>query len=82
MAEIDLDSMGSDRRLERCEIVGATAETLQSDDDGASLVDHLPETTIAVLAELAELTEQGRSYYDRAVEAGGLIGPPRVFPVP
>ena len=33
----------------------------------------------AILSELSELTEQGRSYFDRAADARGLIGPPAVF---
>ena len=79
MSEIDLDSMGSDRTLERVEIVGATVEQLQRDDSFVSLLEHMPGGAVAVLSEMTELTEQGRSYYDRAVDARGLIGPPSVF---
>jgi len=79
LAEIDLDTMGSDRRLERLEIVGATTERLQSGSSATPLPAHLPRGSVCVLAELNELTEQGRSYFDRAADAGGLIGPPAVF---
>jgi transcription-repair coupling factor (superfamily II helicase) len=79
MHEIDLGTMGSDRKLEHVELVGATLEKLQTDEGMVPLAAHLPQATIAVLAELNEITEQGRSYFDRAHDARGIFGPPAVF---
>jgi transcription-repair coupling factor (superfamily II helicase) len=76
---IDVDTMGSDRRLDQVELVGATVEQLQSDDAVVPFLEHMPHETIAVLAEVGELTEQGRSYYDRVSDARGILGPPAVF---
>ncbi|MCI0676194.1 MAG: hypothetical protein L0Y42_10530, partial [Phycisphaerales bacterium] len=77
--EIDLGTMGSDRKLDRVEIVGATLEKLQTDEGMVSFATYLPRQTLAILAELAEITEQGRSYFDRAHDARGIYGPPAVF---
>ncbi|MGI9431396.1 MAG: transcription-repair coupling factor, partial [Myxococcota bacterium] len=76
---VDLDTMGSDRRLDRLELVGATVEQLQSERESVSFIDHLPKDAVAILAEVIELTEQGRSYFDRVHDAGGIHGPPEVF---
>jgi len=75
---VDLDTMGSDRRLDRLELVGATVEQLQS-DEGCSVLEFVPPETTAILAEVGELTEQGRSYFDRVRDSGGIFGPPAVF---
>ncbi len=77
--EIDLETMGSDRRVERAEIVGVSAERLETAEAASSLLDHFPGGFAAVLAEVAEIHEQGRSYYDRAVEARGLVSLPDVL---
>jgi transcription-repair coupling factor (superfamily II helicase) len=77
--EIDLDSMGSDRALDELQIVGASVERLQGAQRAVLLPSLLPQTTVAVLAELVEITEQGRSYYDRAVDSGGIAGLPAVL---
>ncbi len=76
---VDLDTMGSDRRLESLELVAARPEQMQRDEGTVSFLEYLPEGTVAVLAEILEITEQGRSYYDRAVDARGVFGPPAVF---
>ncbi|UCD76663.1 MAG: transcription-repair coupling factor [Phycisphaerales bacterium] len=70
--QIDLDTMGSDRRLDSVELVGEAGEDVLSGEGTVNLADMLPAESVAVLAELIELAEQGRSYMERAVEAGGL----------
>lgn len=70
--EIDLDTMGSDRRLERLEIVGATAEQLQDDKHLRAFAEVLPQGCVAIVAETIEIAEQGRSYMERAADAGGI----------
>jgi transcription-repair coupling factor (superfamily II helicase) len=72
--DVDLETMGSDRRRELVELVGVSAEALQPADDGAaSLLDYLPAETCVILAELVAINEQGRSYLDRATDARGLM---------
>ncbi|MHC4382671.1 MAG: transcription-repair coupling factor [Planctomycetota bacterium] len=72
--DIDLETMGSDRKRELVELVGVSAEVLQPADDGAiSLLEYLPAETTVILAELIEINEQGRSYLDRATDASGLM---------
>ena len=74
--EIDLDTMGSDRRLERVEIVGV-AEAARPEDEPPeatfSLLDYLTPESVAILAETVEMTEQARSYLNRAIDARGLF---------
>lgn len=77
---IDLDTMGSDRRLESLELVAATVDQIQTDQGTGSVIDYLPgAAATAVLAEVVEITEQGRSYFDRVSDARGIFGPPAVF---
>ncbi len=76
---IDLETMGSDRKLDDVMIVGASLEQLQTDRGAILFPSLLPNNAVAVLVEVAELTEQGRSYFDRATETGGIFGPPAVF---
>jgi len=71
--DVDLETMGSDRRLDRIEIVGMSAEAVPADASSKLLVDFLPVNTVTLLAEMIEITEQGRSYLDRAVDASGLV---------
>ncbi|HEB60999.1 MAG TPA: transcription-repair coupling factor [Phycisphaeraceae bacterium] len=82
--EIDPETMGSDRRINEAEIIGASLEKLRSLRDQVSLVSLLPgkksnHPVIAVLAEVLEITEQGRGYYERVTDARGIFGPPAVF---
>jgi transcription-repair coupling factor (superfamily II helicase) len=76
---IDLDTMGSDRKLDSIQLVGATLEQVQTDRGSVPFADYLPEGSSAILCEMMELTEQGRSYFDRVADAGGIYGPPAVF---
>ncbi len=89
MAEIDLESMGSDRNVNEVTIVSGKLGGGEAADakpkrtkraaDIPSLVSYLPGETVVVLAELLELNEQGRSYYERALDASRIIDPPSVF---
>jgi len=78
MHEIDLATMGSDRRIESLEVIGLGGAVLPQDDQ-ASFVETMPSTTCTFLGDPGELTEQGRSYFDRVADAGGIFGPPAVF---
>ncbi len=82
--EVDPETMGSDRRIERAEILGASLKQLQALRDQVSLLSLLPapcseRAAIAVLADVLELTEQGRGYYERVTDARSIFGPPAVF---
>jgi transcription-repair coupling factor (superfamily II helicase) len=72
--EIDPSSQASDRRIESVELVGATEGLLA--EGTIPLATHLPRTTTVVLAELGEIVEQGRGYWERVRDSGGVMGPP------
>ncbi len=73
LCEVDLDTMGSDRKLERAEIAGVSVDAMQPRQAMATVVGYLPTTTVSILAEMIEINEQGRSYLDRVADAGGLF---------
>ncbi|MCK4871310.1 MAG: transcription-repair coupling factor [Phycisphaerales bacterium] len=82
--EVDPDTMGSDRRVERAELIGATLSQMHGMDEPCSVLSMLPDPgsphgAITVLAEILELTEQGRGYYERVTDARSIFGPPSVF---
>ncbi|MEE2682150.1 MAG: transcription-repair coupling factor [Planctomycetota bacterium] len=77
--EIDLATQASDRRVEEVELIGATLESLQSDEGAIQFAGLLSRDSIAVLSEIAELTEQARGYWERIRDARGVFGPPAVF---
>lgn len=87
--EVDLNTMGSDRKLERLELIGAaiddSGESTAGTGGGASggdevnLAELLQRETVVVLAEVSELVEQGKGYVDRVPDAKGLYSPQEVF---
>ena len=70
--DVDVETMGSDRRLDRVEIIGMSVAGIPAGEACEMLTIHLPQETVAVLAEMVEINEQGRSYLDRAEDARGL----------
>lgn len=72
--EIDPRSQASDRRVESVELVGTTEGLLAAGNTPFSTL--LPRTTTVILAELGEIVEQGRGYWERVRESGGVAGPP------
>ncbi len=79
LTEIDLDTMGSDRRLDRVELVAVREDLVATDAGTVNLLELIAPSTVAVLAETMEIIEQGRGYYSRAADTSGLAGPPRVL---
>ncbi len=71
--DVDVETMGSDRRRDLVEIVGMSVDVVPADESGIPLVGYLPGETVALLAEIVEIAEQGRSYLDRAVDGRGLL---------
>ena len=76
---VDLDTMGSDRRLNQVEVAGASLARLQDESISTSLATLLPPDMSAVLVEMIEIHEQGRGYYERAVDARGIVSTAEVL---
>ncbi|MDX2116643.1 MAG: transcription-repair coupling factor [Planctomycetota bacterium] len=75
IAEVDLETMGSDRQVQSVALVAADAATAVS-DAGVPFVSLLPSGFVAVLAETMELVEQARGYFERVTDSKGIYGPP------
>jgi len=79
IAEIDLDSMATDREVPRADLCAANADLMKPDDRGVSFLELLPRESVVLLAETMEIVEQGRGYYERVIDAKGIYGPPAVL---
>jgi len=86
ITEIDLDTMGSDRRLDRVDLVGTGSHDGQDSvltGDEINVLDLLSAGDFAratvMLCDTMEITEQARGYYERVTNAKGIDGPPEVF---
>lgn len=79
ITEIDLATMGSDRRLRRVELIGAAVDTLANADQSISVLELVPAAAVVLIAETAEVVEQARGYYERAIDARAIEGPPAVL---
>ncbi len=77
--EIDLGTMGSDRRLQRVELISGAETDSQGENEPGLLIDDLPVETVAVLAEMLEINEQARGYFERVHEPTGIFTAPEVF---
>ena len=76
---VDPDTMGSGKRLENVQLIGAKLEQLQSDNATTALWELLPKDTAVVLHEVMELSEQARGYYERLTNPVGIYAPTTVF---
>ncbi len=72
---IDPDTMGSTRAIERVQVVGASTQTLLSDEQSTSFHSLLPEEALICLNEPIELSEQARGYYERLTNPRGIVHP-------
>ncbi len=68
--EVDLETMGSGRRLDQVEIVAHARN--QAPAARGSIADYIGVPYTAILAETVEISEQGRSYLDRAADATSI----------
>ena len=75
IAEVDLDSMGSNRRLKSVRLIGASTEQIQSNEQTTHLTALLNESTVVVTHEMLEVAEQGRGYYERLTDPRGIYAP-------
>ncbi len=80
ICEIDLDTMGSDRVIERAEIVQVRVDAVQHERNVCPL-EILPSAFVPLLHETIEVSEQGRGYYERVTDSKGLFGPPAVLKI-
>jgi len=76
---VDPDTLGSGEEVPSARILGATEAVLRDDEQTISLLQLLPEQTIAVMHEVMELQEQARGYYERLTDARGVYPPRSVF---
>jgi transcription-repair coupling factor (superfamily II helicase) len=78
--EIDLSTQASDRRIDSTELVAVALDAVLGDaktGKGAlPLAELLPATAVAVFAEMSEIIEQARAYWDRVRDGRGVYGPP------
>jgi transcription-repair coupling factor (superfamily II helicase) len=75
LCRIDTDMMGSGPRLRSVSLMGAHPEAINAAGDGVCLLDLLPDSTLPVLHEAMELSEQGRGYYERLTDPVGIYAP-------
>ncbi|MAO23217.1 MAG: transcription-repair coupling factor [Phycisphaerae bacterium] len=79
IAEIDLDTMGSDRSIDKV-LLGAAGEVqLKATSQDKSVLEYLSSDTIVLLAETFEIVEQGRGYFERISDGRAIFGPPAVL---
>jgi len=77
--EIDLETMGSDRKVGSVELIASRVEAVRDEKATTSFLELVPSESCALLAETLEVVEQARGYYERATDARGLYGPPAVL---
>ena len=79
IAEVDLDTMGSDRSIDSV-LLGAAGEVqLKATSEDKSVLEYLSKDSIVLLAETFEVIEQGRGYYERISDGRAIFGPPAVL---
>ena len=78
ITDIDLDTMGSDRRREHAHLTAIAPEKLR-DREGINVLDFVSDASVALVHETLEVVEQGRGYFERALDQVGLYGPPEVL---
>jgi len=80
IAEIDLDSMASDRAVERAELIAVNVAQVQA-QSGVNFLELIDRRAVAVLAETMEVVEQGRGYFERVTDGKTIMGPPAVLKI-
>ena len=79
MFEIDLVTQASDRRIPEAQLVGANISSILEDAGKVSIAELLPRGTVCVIAELSEVLEQGRGYWERMNDGQGVLSPQALF---
>ncbi len=70
---IELGTMGSDRALLRFDLLRRSSMLRDPHEASTTLLDRLDGSWRVVVDDLAEVTEQGRSYVSRVDDASGLV---------
>lgn len=79
IAEIDLDTMGSDRKLNSIKLAAMGERYLEEASDDQSFLESVPKDSLMILAETFEVIEQGRGYFERVHDGRTIYGPPAVL---
>lgn len=79
LREFDLETMGSDRALDRCTLAAAGQSALAESRDDTSILDYAPSESVAILAETFEVVEQARGYFERVSDGRTIYPPPAVL---
>ncbi len=79
LREFDLETMGSDRALDRCTLAAAGQSALAESRDDTSILDYAPKESVAILAETFEVVEQARGYFERVSDGRTVYPPPAVL---
>ncbi len=79
IVEVDLRTMAADRAVKSAQLVCADPGSIQSDAGTVNPATLIPKSSLVILNEVLELTEQGRGYYERLINSAGISGPPAVF---
>ena len=79
IVEVDLQTMAADRTVKSVQLVCADPKNVQTDSGTVCPATLVPRSSIVVLNEVMELTEQGRGYFERLINSAGISGPPAVF---
>lgn len=79
ISEIDLDTMGSDRKVETIKIAATGERYLEEASDDQSFLESIPADAIVLIAETFEVVEQGRGYFERVHDGRTIFGPPAVL---
>ena len=79
IAEIDLETMGSDRTVHSARLAAMGEQYLQESSDDRSFLESIPSDALILIAETFEVVEQGRGYYERVHDGRTIYGPPAVL---
>ena len=75
MHEMDPATQANDRRIESVDVLSCDEKQLTTDDGDMALADVLPRDALFVFAELGEVMEQARGYWERLDDSKGVIAP-------
>ena len=75
MHEMDAATQANDRRIERVDVLSCDEKQLTTDDGDKALAEVLPRDSVFVFAELGEVMEQARGYWERLDDSKGVIAP-------
>ncbi len=75
MHEMDAATQANDRRIESVDVLSCDEKQLATDNHDMELAQILPPEALFVFAELGEVMEQARGYWERIDDSKGVIAP-------